>query len=82
MWRRGRGKLGVFEPLLGTWVAVSKSDQGKVRCTRSFKRVLSNRYMQMETQWKIGRAAYEELAIFCVAVCVKDFETTRVLHLV
>jgi hypothetical protein len=66
MWEKGRGKLGVFESLLGTWAATTRSEQGKVHCTRHFARVLSNRYVRMDTRWKIGRTTYEELAIFCV----------------
>ena len=66
VWKKGRGKLGVFDSLLGTWVSTTRSGRGTVRCTRSFTRVLSNRYVQMATRWVIRRVVYEEVALFCV----------------
>jgi len=34
-WKKGRGKLGFLQPLLGRWTAEAKSEMGPVRCTRS-----------------------------------------------
>lgn len=34
-WKKGRGKLGAFAPLLGTWSAEVESPQGLVRCQRA-----------------------------------------------
>ena len=40
-WLKGRGKLGLFDPLLGIWQAEAKSEMGSVKCTREFKKVFS-----------------------------------------
>ena len=65
-WKRGRGKLGVMEPLIGRWVAVADSPQGKVRCVRSFTKVLSGKYLQLEADWRFGKSHYQEIALFGV----------------
>jgi hypothetical protein len=63
MWKKGRGKLGAFDPLIGKWQAEAKSELGPVKCTREFKRVLSGKYIQLTANWKYADSAYEELAM-------------------
>lgn len=63
-WKKGRGKLGFMEPLLGTWKASSDSPMGPVQCTRTFARVLKGTYIQLTAVWKFKGSAYEEVAYF------------------
>lgn len=65
-WKKGRGKLGFFEPLLGTWEAEEDTPAGPVHCTRTFTRVLGNKYVQLSALWKTQQGDYEELAFFGV----------------
>ena len=46
-WKKGRGKLGVMEPVLGRWVANAESPEGRVRCTRTFTKVLNGKFVQL-----------------------------------
>ena len=66
-WKKGRGKLGIFEPLLGSWMAEADSEMGKVRCTRLFTRVLGGTYIQLNARWDFGQKLYEEIAFIGVA---------------
>ena len=63
-WKKGRGKLGFLEPLLGNWEAVSESPMGPVQCTRTFSRILGNTYFQLIAQWKFKQGTYEEIAYY------------------
>jgi hypothetical protein len=79
-WKKGRGKLGFLEPLLGRWSASTQSPMGPLRCTRVFEKVLGGSYVRLETRWLFGAAAatpadgeatppksaggYEEFALF------------------
>jgi hypothetical protein len=69
MWKKGRGKLGFLQPLLGRWVAEADSEMGRVRCTREFKPILGGAFVQLEACWTFesGGAkaprAYDEVAI-------------------
>lgn len=66
-WKKGRGKLGPLQPLLGSWVAQADSEMGPIRCHRSFTPILAGRYLQLSVRWEIGPAdrakVYEELAV-------------------
>jgi len=64
MWKKGRGKLGLFDPLLGAWSASAPSEQGPVHCERRFRRSLSGAYVELSATWTVGATAYEELALF------------------
>lgn len=66
MWKKGKGKLGLFEPLIGSWVAQADSPQGPVTCHRCFQRVLSNSYVQLEAKWVFADSVYQERAVFGV----------------
>jgi len=63
VWKRGRGKLGVLDPLIGTWRAKTESPMGPIACTRSFEPVLKGAYVQLTAVWEIGKGTYEELAV-------------------
>lgn len=69
-WKKGRGKLGFMDPLLGRWVATADSPMGPVRCRREFSKVLGGHYVRLDARWEFGAAvktpggrAYEEVAI-------------------
>jgi len=64
MWKKRRGKLGFFHPLLGTWHAQADSPTGPVHCTRTYRRVLNGKFVQLSAHWETSRAVYEELAYF------------------
>ena len=63
-WKKGRGKLGVFEPLIGNWIAESDSDMGPVVIKRCFKKTLGGKYLELRVEWKFVKSTYEELAVF------------------
>ena len=65
-WRRGRGKLGIFAPLFGTWRATASSPMGPVVCVREFSSALGGKYVELRAHWEIGAGGYEELALFGV----------------
>ena len=62
-WKRGRGTLGALDPLLGPWKATADSPMGRVRCTRTFSRILGGRYVQLQARWQMARGDCEGLAI-------------------
>src|SRR5438094_4799413 len=57
LWKRGRGKLGFMQPLLGNWVAEAESPIGPVRCTRSFVKTLGDTFIRLDACWLFGEAA-------------------------
>lgn len=70
-WKKGRGKLGVFAPLLGDWRATADTEMGPLVCTRSFTPALGGKYIQLDAVWtfktKKGakpRPPYEERCLF------------------
>ena len=65
-WKKGRGKLGVLDPLIGTWKAEAVSPMGPVTCTRSFTKVLNGAYLQLTADWQFGKGHYQELAMLGV----------------
>ena len=65
-WKKGRGKLGLFQPLLGVWVAQADSDLGKVTCRREFKKVLDGKYVQLTAHWTYEKGSYREIALIGV----------------
>ena len=64
MWKKAKGKLGMFEPLIGDWLANADSEMGPVRCERTFRRILSGAYVELQARWHVGTTYYEETAIF------------------
>jgi hypothetical protein len=65
-WKKGRGKLGPLQPLLGNWQAETDSPMGKLKCTRTFKLILGDKYIELYARWQFGKGAYEETAIYGV----------------
>lgn len=67
LWKKGRGKLGGFEPLLGRWIAQAESEMGSLRCSRELRSTLGGNYLELRVRWafgeKAGGKAYEETAI-------------------
>ena len=65
LWKKGRGKLGPFEPLHGTWVADAESPMGPMKCTRKFELILGCNYLLLSARWEFGGSsgAYEEMAV-------------------
>ena len=63
VWKKGRGKLGHFDPLLGKWRAEADSEMGKVICTRTFSRILDGAYVQLTADWEFANGSYKELAL-------------------
>jgi hypothetical protein len=63
-WRKGRGKLGMFEPLIGSWSATTETPMGNMRCERSFER-FGSAYVRLRADWHMGpKGTYSEIAIF------------------
>ena len=65
-WKKGRGKLGLFAPLLGVWQAEASSEKGAVTCTREIKKILSGKYLQLHVRWEYADKTYEEQAMIGV----------------
>lgn len=65
-WKKGRGKLGIFDPLIGTWIAESDSPMGKFKCIRIFQPTLAGKYIELNATWHFGSSVYEEHAIYGV----------------
>jgi hypothetical protein len=57
IWKKGRGKLGFLQPLLGPWVAEAETEMGPVRCTRVFEPVLRGSHVQLTARWEFGAGA-------------------------
>lgn len=64
LWKKGRGKLGPFLPLYGTWTAEADTPMGPVRCQRIFAPILGGNYLQLTAIWAFApNRIYEEIAI-------------------
>ena len=62
-WKKGRGKLGLFDPLLGSWRAMADSPMGEVVCIRTFTKVLEGAYIQLRAKWEFEEGSYEEISL-------------------
>ena len=65
-WNKGRGRLGLFDPLLGTWQTELQGGQAPLKCKREFKKVLAGKYIQLTANWEIGNGSYDEHALIGV----------------
>jgi hypothetical protein len=65
-WKKGRGKLGVMEPLLGAWRAQAESQMGPVICIRTFEKVLDGAFIQLTADWEFDGGPYKEIALIGV----------------
>ena len=63
-WKKGRGKLGVLQPLIGSWAATADTPMGKLKCTREFKFILSDKYVELTAIWEFAKGKYIEQAIY------------------
>jgi hypothetical protein len=70
LWKKGRGRLGAFAPLHGSWIAEAEPQMGPVRCHRRLEPILGGSYLQLDVRWEFGpggsRRNYEELAVIGV----------------
>jgi hypothetical protein len=57
LWKKGRGKLGFLQPLLGSWAADAETPAGPVKCTRVFEPVLGGNFVRLTALWEFGPAA-------------------------
>jgi hypothetical protein len=81
LWKKGRGKLGPFQPLHGHWVAEADSAMGPVRCRRDLEPILGGHYLRLLARWEFlakgSSRAYEELTLIGVGddgiVCFWSF---------
>ena len=65
IWKKGRGKLGVLEPLIGDWVAETDSPMGRLRCTRTFSKMHGEKWISLDAVWEFGGGKrYVEHAIY------------------
>lgn len=65
-WKKGRGKLGPLQPLIGSWIATSDSPMGKLTCKREFKPILGDKYIELTASWEFAKGKYVEKAIYGV----------------
>src|SRR6476661_5707928 len=65
-WKKGRGKLGMLTPLIGTWKAEGDSPMGPFKCTRAFTKILNDSYIQLVASWEFASKTYIENAIYGV----------------
>lgn len=65
-WKKGRGKLGIFQPLLGAWLAEADSNMGPLKCRREFKHALGGKYLQLSAHWEFASSSYDEVAMIGV----------------
>jgi hypothetical protein len=56
VWKKGRGKLGFLQPLLGRWAAAAETPMGPVACTRVFEPALRGAYIRLEARWEFSAA--------------------------
>ena len=65
-WKKGRGKLGVFAPLVGQWRSSADTEMGRVTCVRQFEFVLNGKYVQLDADWLIAEKnyRYQERCLF------------------
>ena len=57
LWKKGRGKLGFLQPLLGRWAAEAESPMGPLSCTRVFEPILNGSFIRLEARWRFGASA-------------------------
>lgn len=69
IWKKGRGKLGFFTPLLGSWTTEKLStDIGTIQVAREFSKILDGKYIELKCHWQIGTEgkSYSETCLFGV----------------
>jgi len=66
IWKKGKGKLGLLEPLIGTWTAAAETPLGPVKCIRTFTKFHRDKWIMLDATWDFGGKFYKEHAIFGV----------------
>lgn len=66
VWKKGRGKLGMLEPLIGTWAAETESPMGRLKCTRTFAKFHGDKWITLDADWDFGGKHYIEHAVYGV----------------
>jgi hypothetical protein len=66
LWKKGRGKLGLLDPLLSTWKATADTPLGPVSCTRALAKTLNGSYLELRAEWKFAKGSYLETALIGV----------------
>jgi hypothetical protein len=70
LWKKGRGRLGPFLPLLGRWVAEADTPMGRVKVFRQLSTILGGHYLELKVTWRFGGSPsdreYQELAVIGV----------------
>lgn len=63
-WKKGRGKLGIFAPIIGNWICNEGSkDRENPECTRKIEKVFNGKYLQLKVRWNLGAKSYEEICM-------------------
>ena len=66
-WKKGRGKLGIFEPLIGSWIAQADTPMGRVKCSRTFAKFHGGKWFMLDADWEFaGGTHYKEHAVYGV----------------
>jgi len=67
VWKKGRGKLGALDPLIGQWTTKQVNHRTgpnapplKMSCKRTFTRALRDTYVVLRAEWDFGGGAYLE----------------------
>jgi hypothetical protein len=66
-WKKGRGALGIFRPLIGNWTSQPAGDEPPSRliCVRRFTPLWQSAYVRLDAHWTIAPGkSYEEVALF------------------
>jgi hypothetical protein len=72
LWKKGRGALGAFDPLLGSWIAEGTSAvMGKYKCVRRFDRILDDSFIQVTVDWQLVGRNYGEIFVFGIDPATK-----------
>ena len=74
LWKKGRGKLGALDPLLGAWEAEAASPVGPTRCVRTFAKALNGSYVVLDALWEFSGKQYQEHAVHGVHAEAVGFE--------
>lgn len=68
-WKKGRGKLGFMEPLIGSWIAETDTPMGRMTCTRTFSKLRGDKWIVLDADWEFaGGKHYAEHAIYGVDI--------------
>ena len=60
-WKKGKGKLGVLNPIIGNWICNKGSkDRMKPQCTRRYQFALGNNYITGDISWNLGDKTYTD----------------------